>query len=221
MSRRPQSARHARCAARRRQRGRCGAAIATEPVGDEPGAGATARGRRAIRSWSRPVAGSCPRPARSSSANGWASSCRTAKRCCVRWNGSISSNWSARSRCGPAKASWRTSDRASSPASARKLPARGCASCRRRTGTARRCATAPSTWKPAWWGRRPWVPRCARRPCSGIASWASCARGTRCAAADHGEALCGGQAHLACRARARERTDRRGPGAPRAGAESS
>ena len=39
---RPQSARHPRCAARRRQCGARGGAVAAKPVGDEPGAGAIA-----------------------------------------------------------------------------------------------------------------------------------------------------------------------------------
>ena len=48
------------------------------------------------------------------------------------------------------------------PRRRRRRPACGCASCRSRTGTARRCATAASIWKPASSGRRP-VRRCARR----------------------------------------------------------
>ena len=46
------------------------------------------------------------------------------------------------------------------------------------TRTAHRCATAPSTWKPASSGGRP-DPRCARRLCSATGSSASCAWGTR------------------------------------------
>src|SRR5437764_10240535 len=47
-------------------------------------------------------------------------------------------------------------------ASPRRRQAPGCASCRSRTRTARRCATGLSIWKPASWARRP-DRRCVRR----------------------------------------------------------
>ena len=108
---RSQPAGHPRRAARGGQRRARGAAAAAQPVGDEPGAGATCARRPAIRCWSGPGAASCPRRARSSCASGSASSCRTARRCCARPRRSTSRSSCGRSRCGPAKASWRTSGR--------------------------------------------------------------------------------------------------------------
>ena len=72
--------------------------------------------------------------------------------------------------------SWRTSDRASSLAPARKRPACGCASCRKWTRTARRFVTVPSTWKPALSMRR-LVRKCAPGRCSGTVTSAPCACG--------------------------------------------
>ena len=139
---RSQPACHPRCAARRRQRCARGPTVAAQPVGDEPGAGAVARDDRRSaagqgRTRSRPHA-----PSASNCASGSASSCRTQRRSCAPPRSSTSNSWSERSRCGPATALWRTSDRTSLRASARKRPACGCASCRSRTRTARRFATA-------------------------------------------------------------------------------
>ena len=141
---------------------RAARAVAAQPVGDEPGAGAIARddgrsaaGQGRARPRSHAPRARTPRAGRSARAG-------RAKRCCARPRSSTSSSWSERSRCGPAKALSRTSDRTSLLASARKRPACGCASCRSRTRTARRCATGPSIWKPASWARRR-VRRCARR----------------------------------------------------------
>ena len=138
---RSQPACHPRCAARGRQRRARGPTVAAEPVGDEPGAGAIARddgrsaaGQGRTRSRSHAAGARTARAGRSARAG-------RAKRFYALPRSSTSSSSSERSRCGPAKASWRTSDRTSLLASARKLPACGCASCRSRTKTARRFAT--------------------------------------------------------------------------------
>ena len=60
---------------------------------------------------------------------------------------STSTSFCERSRCGPAKDLWRTSDRTSLLASAGKPLACACASCRNQTKKARRFATEPLIWK--------------------------------------------------------------------------
>ena len=69
------------------------------------------------------------------------------------------------SPCAPARASSRPSGRPSSPASPRRRRACGCAFVPSRTRTARRCARAASTWRPASSARRS-ARRCGHRPCS-------------------------------------------------------
>ena len=214
---RSQPACHPRCAARGRQRRARSPAVAAQPVGDEPGAGAIARddgrsaaGQGRTRSRSHTPGARTPRAGRSARAG-------RQKRCCALPRSSTSNSSSGRSRCGPAKALWRTSDRTSSRASARKLPACGCASCRSRTRTARRFATGPSIWKPASWGRRR-VRRCARRRLFrdrfiGVVRMGHpLSRGR-----DHARPLCGRPAHPRLAAGSRQGTDRRSPGAARAG----
>ena len=210
---RPQPAGHPRCAARRRQRRARRPAPAAEPVGDEPGAGAPARDD------GRSAAGpGRPRPRADAARARTARAGRPAGR--GRRGGaapgrrrSTSSGSSAPSRCAPAKASSRTSGRRSSRASAQRRPACGCASCRSPTRTARRCATAPSIWRPASWARRP-ARRCGRRRCSATASSAWCATGHPLSRGEITPARYAAGRHIVrLAARPRPRTDRRGLGA--------
>ena len=166
-----------RCAARGRQR--CGSCptVAAEPFGDA-GCWRDCVKRRAIRCWSGLDAVSFQHPERSNSAKESVSSCKTLKRFYALPRNPSSNSWPERSRCGRVKALWKTSDQTSLLASARKLPACGCASCRSPTKTARHFATGPSIWKLALSGRR--LRRsCVCRGCSEPVLLASCAWGTR------------------------------------------
>ncbi len=157
--------------------------------------------RRAIRCWSGPDAASFPPPERLNSASRSVSSCRMRQRFYALRKSSTSDNWSVRSRCGPAKALWRTSDRASLRASARKLPARGCASCKSRDkDSPLRDGSVDLNW------------RCGQDDRSGsgfaIVSLASCEWGPAEPGRDHPRPLRGRPAHFGLAAGSRQGADR-------------
>ena len=177
---RSQPAGHPGRAARGRQRRARSPAFAAEPLGDEPGVGATAGddGRSAAgpgRTRARPHApgdraARASRPARAGR-SGHPAPGREAR---PRAPGQDVHAADQRRLRGELRSGSR---RARSP---RRRPACGCASCRRPTGTARRFATGSSIWRRAWWGRRR-RRSCVRRRCSATASSASCAWGIRSA----------------------------------------